>query len=400
MNGVALAYAGVHQIFQLALAAYEMGELDGLFCSLVDGEGKWGRRLGKWVPPGTARPLGSAAIPAQRLTEFPWPLLANRMLKKLLPSRRSDHWHSNAWFDHAAARWLGRSKAKVFVGSESCALTSLRQAGELGMKRVLDCPGIPSQLLDAEARLAAEKFELNISTSASSAAMMERKQLELAEADLVLCCSDYQCQRLLSLHPAVKRAEVIPLWTDVDFWSGCVSARGRSPVGGPLRVLYAGAVSLRKGAPYLLQAVEPLASEIELTLVGGVAPEMAGILKRFRSHHHLPYLPKHELRDLYREHDVLVMPTLGDSFGFVTIEAMASGMPVIASHNAGAPVPDEAWRVPPHDVEAIRQRLLSYHADRDKLHHDGKVAASFAAQFTPERYRLRVWELFKELLQS
>ena len=179
MNGVALAYAGVHQIFQLALAAYEMGELDGLFCSLVDGDGKWGRRLGKWVPPGTARPLGSGAIPAQRLTEFPWPLLANRMLKKLLPSRRSDHLHSNVWFDNATSRWLGKSKAKVFVGSESCALTSLRQAGALGMKRVLDCPGIPSQLLDAEARIAAEKFELNISNSASSTAMMERKQLEL-----------------------------------------------------------------------------------------------------------------------------------------------------------------------------------------------------------------------------
>jgi len=37
MNSVALAYSGVHQIFQLALAAYEAGELEGLFCSIMDG---------------------------------------------------------------------------------------------------------------------------------------------------------------------------------------------------------------------------------------------------------------------------------------------------------------------------------------------------------------------------
>jgi glycosyltransferase involved in cell wall biosynthesis len=399
MNGIALAYSGVHQMFQLALAAHELGELEGLFCSIVDGEGKWGHRLGRWVPAATMRPLGWEALPQPKLHEFPWPVLVNRTLKKILPSRQTEHLRSNDWFDRSAAEWLVSSKARVFVGAETCALESLRRAGALGMKRVLDCPGIPSQVLDEEIRRAAAAFGVTASTASNSSVLMKRKQLELAQADVVLCCSEFQKEHLLALNPSVKRAEVIPLWADVDFWGQAALERVFSKLGDPLRVLYAGAVSLKKGVPYLLEAVESLASEVSLTLVGELSPEMPTIIRRFRSHTHLPYLPKDRLRELYRNHDLLVMPTLGDSFGFVSVEAMASGMPVIASRNAGAPMPDEDWRVPPHDPVAIRKRLLAYHSDRQRLRHDGEVAAAFAARFRPERYRASAGELFKESLE-
>jgi glycosyltransferase involved in cell wall biosynthesis len=400
MNGIALAYSGVHQMFQLALAAHELGELDGLFCSVVDGEGKWGRRLGRWVPAATMRPLGWEALPQSRLHECPWPVLVNRALKKMLPFRQTEHRRSNGWFDHSAARWLRASKARVFVGGETCALHSLRLAGELGMRRVLDCPGMPAQVLDAEAQRAAAAFDVQIPASSNSPAMQERKRLELAAADVVLCCSEFQRQRLVALNPGISRVEVVPLWADVSFWSGSASQRQFSRPGEPLRVLYAGAVSLRKGVAYLLDAVESLQAEITLTMVGAVSPEMEGLLKRFRRHRLLPYLTKSELRNLYLEHDVLVMPTLGDSFGFVTVEAMASGMPVIASQNAGAPLPDESWRVPPHDAQAIHARLLHYHADREQLRSDAESASAFGAAFRPERYRVRAGELFKELLTA
>ncbi len=399
MNGISLAYSGVHQVFQLALAAHEIGELDGVFCGVVEGAGKWGRRLGRLVPAATKRPLGWEELPQPKLQEFPWPVLVNRTLKRFLPFRQTEHRLSNGWFDHAAARWLSKRASKVFVGAESCALESLRQAGKMGMKRILDCPGIPAQVLDAETRRAAERFEVRIVKRSNSGTMAERKRQELREADVVLCCSEFQRDHLRALNPHLRRVEVIPLWVDAGFW-GAETAERAQNAGRPLRVLYAGAVSLKKGVPYLLEAVEPLIGEVTLTLVGEVSPEMRPLLGRFRSHTHQPYLPKSELRDLYQTHDLLVMPTLGDSFGFVTLEAMASGLPVIASRNAGAPVPDESWRVPPHDAAAIREKLLAYHADRGRLRQDGGLARAFAAQFTPERYRARAGELFNELLGS
>ena len=398
MNRVALAYAGVHQIFQLALAAHEMGELEGLFCSFIDGERKWGRRFGRLVPPNTARPLGSPQIPVEQVTEFPWPLLLNRLVQKLAPQRHSDHLHSNCWFDHAACGWLRASKASIFVGAETCALNSLKQAEAMGMRRVLDCPGVPFQVLDAEAKRAAETFGVKMLPKSVSFAMQKRKELELENADLVLCCSEFQRGSLVALNPQIKKSEVIPLWTDVSFLSGVAEQRRFTESSGILKVLYVGAVSLKKGVPYLLKAVEDLHREVVLTLVGNISAEMTGIMKRFRSHQHIPYGSKNALRELYGQHDVLVMPTLGDSFGFVTIEAMATGLPVIASQNAGAPVPDVSWRVPPHDSDAIRDKLLMYHSDRSLLREDSAKAASFGRTFRPDRYRAGAKKVFKSML--
>ena len=39
--GITLGYIGVHQIYQLALAAHEIGRLDRFYCSLLDAPGKW-----------------------------------------------------------------------------------------------------------------------------------------------------------------------------------------------------------------------------------------------------------------------------------------------------------------------------------------------------------------------
>jgi glycosyltransferase involved in cell wall biosynthesis len=40
-----------------------------------------------------------------------------------------------------------------------------------------------------------------------------------------------------------------------------------------------------------------------------------------------------ELVDLYHQHDVLVYPTYGEGFGFIPLQALATGMPVISTHD-------------------------------------------------------------------
>ena len=171
MNRIALAYSGVHQIFQLALAAQEMGELDALMCAISSTKGSWGSRLKSWIPDATARPLGSSDISNERIFEHPWPLLASRITRRLLPRRRTDHIITNDWFDRAAEKWLRGRNASIFVGVETCCLRTLKQARSMGMRRVLDCAGIPVQTLDAEANRAAEAFGLQIKPSSNSPRM-------------------------------------------------------------------------------------------------------------------------------------------------------------------------------------------------------------------------------------
>jgi glycosyltransferase involved in cell wall biosynthesis len=108
-------------------------------------------------------------------------------------------------------------------------------------------------------------------------------------------------------------------------------------------------------------------------------------------------MPREELPQVYQEHDVLVFPTLGDSFGFVALEAMSFGLPVIATTSAGAPLPAESWRVPPMDAGALANRLRGYDEDRDRLARDAQTARDFVREYTPEAFRRRAEAIFQSL---
>ena len=398
---ILLSYIGVHQIFQLALAAEELGSLEALHCSVVDRPGKWGASLATLLPLPSARAAGSQLLPSQKLIEHPLPLLANRLASRLPWHQRQDHRFSNSWFDRMTERAIGRSHAKVFVGVETCALFSMQAAKKRGMICVLDCPGVPVRFLDEQARLAAAELDLPTPSPANSDSMLARKDAELALADHILCCSDFQSQELQSRGVPAAKIHVVPLWADTAFWSQPDPPMIRALATRKLKVIFAGAISLKKGAAYLLDAMRLLGDRVECLFVGRLCEEMQGLLSNLPPNCRVQaYLPKEQLRQAYREHDVLVMPTLGDSFGFVGMEAMAAGLPVIASAHAGLPLPSPDWRVPVRDAQAIATRLRHYLDHPEALAQDSATARAFVAQFTPERYRQQIQDLYRELLES
>jgi glycosyltransferase involved in cell wall biosynthesis len=73
---------------------------------------------------------------------------------------------------------------------------------------------------------------------------------------------------------------------------------------------------------------------------------------------------------------------------------------VIVTDNSGIPVPDSSWRVPIMNFDAIARRLTIYAEDRNLRREHGQIAATFARQFTPERYREQVKMIFRQLLQT
>jgi glycosyltransferase involved in cell wall biosynthesis/GT2 family glycosyltransferase len=100
------------------------------------------------------------------------------------------------------------------------------------------------------------------------------------------------------------------------------------------RVLFVGGDFSRKGGEDLIEAMKLLDGEAELDVVTGVRPRSIPTASPTRVHLGLNHASE-ELFELYRQADIFVLPAIGECYGHVICEAMASGLPVVAT-NIGA----------------------------------------------------------------
>lgn len=388
---ITVSYSGVHQAYQLALAAQEAGLLDRFYCSSLDAPGKWGGRLSKLLGAETLKNRRLEGLDPAKVVEHPWPELSFKL------RGRFSNLPGNAWidvarrFDRWAAKQLERGTSRDVVCAENCAYETFQVAEKLKMLRIYDCPGTNADILHQTTEEAARRTGLPFVSAADTPEITRRKEVEVGLADIVLTYSDFHTEGVLARGVARCRIAQIPLWTDSDFWIPPTIRRTRA---GPLKVLFAGGITLRKGIPFLIEAVRLLVPHVHLTLIGTLDPDVKACLAGSEAFATvLPPVGKHGLRDMYQAHDVLVLPSLGDSFGFVAMEAMACGLPVVLTDNCGAPVPDPTWRVAVMDALMIAERLKFYLDGRDEVDRDGDRARLFAKTFTPARYRDEVGSL-------
>lgn len=160
------------------------------------------------------------------------------------------------------------------------------------------------------------------------------------------------------------------------------------------RVLFVGRLAAVKGAPLLLRAFAAVSGdhpEAELAIVGD-GPDRAelerlaaslGVTARVAF---LGYQPQEAVAEELSRSDLLVLPSFAEGVPVVLMEAMAAGLPVIASRVAGVPelVEDgtSGFVTPPGDLETLIDRLgrlLSDPALRRRMGTAGraKVEAEF-----------------------
>ncbi|MGV3660326.1 MAG: glycosyltransferase family 4 protein [Prosthecobacter sp.] len=395
-----MAYSGVHQAFQLALAAHEDGALQAFYCSLYNAPGKWGHVLERFFGPKALASRQVAGLPPEKAVEFPWPLLWKALRDKVVKGRTNDWLEVNDAFDRWTARQLKKSAPRVFVGGETCDLHSLEAAGRIGAVRVHDCPQLHSLFLHEVMKEAGERAGMDVKFTPDLPGMAERKRREYELADKLLIYSDVHRRSFLRAGFAEDRLFQCPLWVDPVLWFRDKPA-GLADLSRPLRLLFVGSINLRKGIPFLLAAIRQCGKAVQLTLVGPRGEECEGLLRDAGDHVQImPPQTKADLRLTYSSHDVFVLPSVADSFGFVSLEAMSCGLPAIVTENCGAPVPDESWRVPPMNADALAARIMLYALDRALVAQHADLAVRFAAQFGPTTYRRNIRGLYQQVLEA
>jgi glycosyltransferase involved in cell wall biosynthesis len=203
-----------------------------------------------------------------------------------------------------------------------------------------------------------------------------------------------------------ERIHVVPHVVDFDRISRAarLPATERATLRSELGVrgvgfLYVGRLWSGKGLTYLFDAFADLqrrgTHDVSLLLVGdGVDEEALRARARFDRLENVVFCGFQEggaLARLYAAADVFVFPTLGDPFGMVVPEAMASGLPIIATTASGE-IADRVvdgvngFLVPPADSAKLLERMTVLASDEDLRRRMSTAAVNSVAWQTPEAW--------------
>jgi glycosyltransferase involved in cell wall biosynthesis len=173
-------------------------------------------------------------------------------------------------------------------------------------------------------------------------------------------------------------------------------------------VLHVGAIQHRKNLLRLIDAFERVDSGWQLVLAGSAGYGAADIVakaaaSRSRERIHMPgYATPAELANWYARAMVFAFPSLDEGFGMPVLEAMAAGVPVIASDRSAVPevAAEAAWLVDPEDTEELAEALATLTQDNERRAHFSRLGLARAAKFTWAEAVEKTWRVYREFADS
>jgi glycosyltransferase involved in cell wall biosynthesis len=354
------------------------------------------------------------ALPADKIDIHPLResvrLLAGIFRAKAL-TRHESGWASidQVWqsLDREAARRLrrgnyGRNLRAVYA-YEDCAEQLFLGARDLRLRRVYDLPiaywETAQRLLREEAQRYPD-WEPTLLATRDSAEKLSRKTRELELAELVICPSQFVLESLPADAPARKKCLFAPFGSPtVDL------AREKPRKLSGLRVLFAGALTQRKGLADLFAAMKLINSrEIELVVMGSLLQPLAWYRQQFSDFVYEPPRPHDDFLRLMQSCDVFVLPSIVEGRALVQQEAMACGVPLIATRNAGADDLIEegvtGFLVPIRSPEAIAEKISWCAANRPLLSGMGIAARERAGELRWRAYGETIVSAIRELIDE
>lgn len=361
--------------------------------------GGWTTQIGK-IPfsgavPAVARLAGRvpAGVPEERIVTFPWFGLRSALIRLRnhddAAVTRHALWAGRRFSTLVARRgYAGASGIYTFAGD---GLEQIAAAKRHGLWVAVEQMNAPRDVLDELVGREQERFPQWVDelcdASCFARAFARRERAEWALADIIVCPSDFVREGVRACGGPVEKCVVVPYGVDP----------GRIPPGrdtreGPLRVLTAGAIGLRKGSPYVLAAAEALGDVACFRLVGPSSLP-ARQLQRLKSVAEVPgAIPRSDMRAQYEWADVFLLPSVCEGSATVVYEALAAGLPAIVTAGTGSVVRDgvEGFITPLGDAATIIQRLRLLATDRELLQRMRRHARKRAMEFSVERYGTRL----------
>lgn len=307
--------------------------------------------------------LKREGLARDKVETFPWLHVPEYMAGRLpmdMRWLRDPLGYANAVaFDRWTERRLRREGGKVdaLIGISGSSL----RAGSLVQRHggVFVCDRGSTHQRYQEVLLAEEYRRWGVDAPVSDPRDTRREEAIYAACDAITVPSSVAARSFVEMGVPREKVHVIPYGVRLESFR---------PVGEPERggfdVLFAGAVGLRKGVPYLLEAFAKVRHPRKrLRIAGSVQEDIRAVLPRLPMEgvEMLGPVPQAELVGLMSRSHALVLPSIEEGLALVQAQALACGCPVVCSVNTGGEdlFSDgvEGFIVPIREPEALAERM-------------------------------------------
>jgi glycosyltransferase involved in cell wall biosynthesis len=301
------------------------------------------------------------------------------------------------WVASSITKRRNNNVASAVYAYEDGALATFKKARSLGIQCLYDLP--IGYWLTAQRLLSKElerwpDWAATLTGFNDSQIKLDNKDEELKLADHIFVASSFTASTLKDYPGKLAPVSVIPYgFPPVGENRNYSSLSSR-----PLKVLFVGGLSQRKGIADLFSAVDNIGKSIELTVVGRkLVNNCLPLNEALVKHKWIPSLPHAEVLKLMRENDVLVFPSLFEGFGLVITEAMSQGTPVITTERTAGPDlirhGENGWLVNAGSSAALQSALEDILLHPEILAENGRLARESAKK--------RPWAVYgQELVEA
>lgn len=287
----------------------------------------------------------------------------------------------------------------ILHGQGNYSLESAIYAQSIGKKFISDVSGHMG--VTREKQLAEVHNKNKVEFNNGVPILQQRRLVEAIISDAIICPSKYVKSELIELGILEKKIFVANY--DAPQAQNLINIPPRKFLASKniLSILYVGQVSYSKGVHDLINTFANLENNqnIKLELVGEVVNKD---LIKYKNDKILFHGKKNhqQLYEIYTNADIFVFPSYSEGSALVTQEAMASGLPTIATHQAGSLINDNTNGLlyQAGDIKKLNELLnllISNPALRQKLSDNGREKIKNSMK---QSYGRRVEEIYNHIL--
>jgi glycosyltransferase involved in cell wall biosynthesis len=234
----------------------------------------------------------------------------------------------------------------------------------------------------------------------------------------IVCNSQFTLSQIKNAYSSLRADQTVVIYKAVelsDFQEFSETAMSfPKPLIGTRRILFVGSNWYRKGLDIAIRALAELGEEFEdVTLI------VAGA-KRQVADHRIAELPKQlnveervqflgavdrqQLPLLFRACDLFTLPSRQEALGVAILEALATGMPVVATSVGGIPEilqnSQHSALIPPESPSMLAQKIREILGHPEQIEAAGYESREIALRFSKAKMTMAVCNLYKELAKK